>query len=91
MSKSTMVILFIIITILAMFKLNSIMGGLGFVLTFIILAFAIIIILGAIGLLISAYENWKKDWLSVMGNSIGGVLLLLAGVKILVWLMGTLF
>lgn len=92
MKKSSIIWLaFIIIAIIAMIKMGSFMGGLGFALTIFIVIFALMCIFGAIFLVFSCYEKIRcKDIIGSIGDILLIVLFAFLGIKILKWLIGVL-
>lgn len=91
MKKSSIWVLFIIIAIIAMIATSSLMDGLGFALTVVIVIFSLMCIIGAIFLVYTAYENIKNKYVSdAIGDLVLFLILFFVSIKILKWLIGVL-
>ena len=90
MKKSSLIgVLIVIAAIVAMFKMESVMGGLGFILAIIIGIYAICCFLGAVYLLYEAFHS-GGDILKAIAYIIGSIVIIILGFKIGAWLINIL-
>ncbi len=88
--SSLLVVLIVIAAIVAMFKMESIMGGLGFVLAIIIVIYVICCFLGALYLLYEAFHS-GRDIIRAIGYILGAIAIIILGFKVGAWLIGVLW
>ena len=87
MKKSSLLaVLIVIAAIVAMFKMESVMEGLGFVLAVIIVIVALLFFLGALYLLYEAFHS-DEDIITIIGHLVGAIVILGIGVKVIIWLI----